>query len=347
MRNTKIALAVLALVASTAAMAEGATVYGGIDAGLTVKDTGLVKTNAFGGGGTEMPNFLGFKGSEELEGGIKATYNLETGFNTGTGAFANGGATTNVFGRAANVGLAGEFGSVTLGLQTDAAFAAALGVDPRGMANTVSALGVWGFNTNTSLTGIFNKNAVGYTTPSIGGFQASTTQSLSGSATSDAGKAQSYGATFAMGDVRVGGWQNTIWSDTANAKALTNTGAGAAYTMGATTLNAYYNTKEVYNAAGTVVSNDFSTWSLGATHGVTDKISVNGAYYSTKDGKTTNSTVNVTALNANYKFSNRTNGYLLYAVEKTPTALQTGSSMLGTTAGKTGSIIGVGIKHTF
>ena len=360
MRNTKIALAVLALVASTAAMADGATVYGHVDGGVAVKDTGAVngKTTSFQGQGLEVPNFIGVTGSEEIEGGMKATYKVETGFNLGSGGQDNGSAgatSSSLFGRAANVGLSGEFGTVTAGLQTNAAFAAAASVEPRGMANTISALSVWGFNTSSTFTGIFDKNAIGYTTPSIGGFQASTTQSLGAKATSNEGQAAAYGATFVMGDVKTAAWQTSIYADAANAKSLVNTGAGAGYAMGPANINLYYNIKDVYNTGTGIISKSFSTYGLGGNYGVSEKVSVNLTYYTTKDTKTANTTVNTTALGANYTLSKRTSVYALYAMEKGGTAstvtnttgTQDAGSILGAAAGKNGSLLGVGIKHAF
>ncbi len=93
MRNTKIALAVLALVASTAAMAQ-ATVYGMLDAGIanTSSSNNTTKGTSFSGaGGFVGANYIGFKGSEEIDGGIKANYQLEAGINISQGGTDNGG----------------------------------------------------------------------------------------------------------------------------------------------------------------------------------------------------------------------------------------------------------------
>jgi predicted porin len=60
---------------------------------------------------------FGFRGSEDLGGGLKAIFQLENGFNESTGALGNGG---RMFGRQAFVGLSGQgWGTVTMGRQYD------------------------------------------------------------------------------------------------------------------------------------------------------------------------------------------------------------------------------------
>ncbi|MFP3615972.1 porin, partial [Paraburkholderia sp. SIMBA_050] len=56
----------------------------------------------------------GLKGAEDLGGGLKAVFNLESGVNLQNGAFADSG---RLFNRAAYVGLQSPYGTVTLGRQ--------------------------------------------------------------------------------------------------------------------------------------------------------------------------------------------------------------------------------------
>ncbi len=112
MRKTQVALAALALVASTAALADGVTVYGNIDASVvsTSANTG------FAGGGNNLPTLFGLKGAEDLGSGLKAGFNLEAGLNAATGSYgANGGVSTSLFNRAANVSLGTDAATVTVG----------------------------------------------------------------------------------------------------------------------------------------------------------------------------------------------------------------------------------------
>ncbi|ANB77656.1 hypothetical protein AYM40_33065 [Paraburkholderia phytofirmans OLGA172] len=86
-------------------------------------DTGVEYYNHAAGGGSfagvptltgEMPSEWGLTGVEDLGGGNKAIFRLESGFAPGTGGFNFGG---REFGRQANVGLQTAYGSLTLGRQ--------------------------------------------------------------------------------------------------------------------------------------------------------------------------------------------------------------------------------------
>lgn len=113
---------VFAAIATSAAISAHASVviYG-------VVDTGVVYTNNVSTGGSKMelatglvqaPR-IGFKGSEDLGGGLKATFELEAGFDTDTGALQSDKGSTSLFRRKSVVGLGGSFGSVILGRQAD------------------------------------------------------------------------------------------------------------------------------------------------------------------------------------------------------------------------------------
>jgi predicted porin len=74
MKKTQVALAALALVASTAAMAN-VTIYGTLDAAITNTNNG--KGTAFDGTGSwTAPSHLGFKGSEDIGGGMILVHSL-------------------------------------------------------------------------------------------------------------------------------------------------------------------------------------------------------------------------------------------------------------------------------
>ena len=117
MKKSLIALAVLA--ASGAALAQSSvTLYGRIDTSVGSIDTigAGSDTKLFSGGdvGLTTPR-LGFMGSEDLGGGLKATFKLEQRFNPDTGNFRG----TQAFAGESSVGLAGAFGAVRLGRMTN------------------------------------------------------------------------------------------------------------------------------------------------------------------------------------------------------------------------------------
>jgi len=119
MKKSLIALAVLA--SAGAAMAQSSvTIYGRLDAGVGTRDKGTGSdSKMFTGGdvGLTTPR-LGFRGSEDLGGGLKVNFQLEQRIDLDSGAQqptkANG-VDVPGFKGAATVGLAGGFGQIRAG----------------------------------------------------------------------------------------------------------------------------------------------------------------------------------------------------------------------------------------
>ncbi|RZA25036.1 MAG: porin, partial [Lysobacteraceae bacterium] len=92
------------------------TVYGIIDAAVehytNADAAGKDMTRLPSLGGGMFPSRLGFRGNEDLGGGLKAVFALENGFAPDTGVAGQGG---RLFGRQAWVGLAGSWGQLTVG----------------------------------------------------------------------------------------------------------------------------------------------------------------------------------------------------------------------------------------
>lgn len=92
------------------------TLYGVLDAGVTyVSNAGGARQFKFDDG-VSYANRWGVKGVEDLGGGWKAVFRLESGFRLGNGSITNGGAE---FGRNAYVGLQNDWGALTFGNQFD------------------------------------------------------------------------------------------------------------------------------------------------------------------------------------------------------------------------------------
>jgi predicted porin len=183
MKKSLIALAVFGMFTG-AAMADGnsVTLYGKIDAGLT-HFTGLNNGN---GGTTSSTGLssgvtggdrIGFKGTEDLGGGLKVLFDAETGFcgtgfnqmNTTNGAkqsFCTG--SGYFMGRQAYLGMTGDFGTVLAGRLYDAIFSAEANLDPFGA-------GLTGQSANLDVVvgqiGLIRSNqAIAYVTPNLSGF---------------------------------------------------------------------------------------------------------------------------------------------------------------------------------
>ncbi len=108
MKKSLIALAVLTSVVGVAQAQSSVTVYGVVDA-ILHKDKGAPTALTSGG---LSGSRLGFKGSEDLGGGLNANFLVEHGFNVDTGKMGKEGSFAN---RQAYVGLSGGFGEVKLG----------------------------------------------------------------------------------------------------------------------------------------------------------------------------------------------------------------------------------------
>ncbi|KMK98349.1 MULTISPECIES: porin [Burkholderia] len=75
-------------------------------------------------------NSFGMLGTEDLGGGLRAVFKLQSGFSTGTGNLVK--ASGTLFSQNAYVGLEGRFGRVTMGRQLNAAEDIAVSLDPNG-----------------------------------------------------------------------------------------------------------------------------------------------------------------------------------------------------------------------
>lgn len=111
MKKALIALAVLGLTGGAAVAQSSVTLFGVIDADLKYVKTGDTNVKKLDSGGLSNSRF-GVKGTEDLGGGLKASFWLESGFNTDTGSTADANGFWN---RRVTVGLSGDFGEVRLG----------------------------------------------------------------------------------------------------------------------------------------------------------------------------------------------------------------------------------------
>lgn len=138
----KIAIAVAALTAALAAQAQsGVTLYGLVDAGVEVVN----HASATGGSVTRLTSGgmntsrWGIRGSEDLGGGLKAVFQLESGIFIDNGSVDTPSSVPNgLFRRQANVGLEGAFGRIIAGRSYTTAYDFILPFDPMGYAPAYS-----------------------------------------------------------------------------------------------------------------------------------------------------------------------------------------------------------------
>lgn len=130
--KTRIAIAILALCGSAQAQTSSVTLYGLVDTGVEyLNQTGAGKQSL-----VRMPDLtatapsrFGLRGVEDLGGGLKASFVLESGIAIDSGALNYGG---RLFGRQANMSLSNENWTLTLGRQYDMTFHAMLETDIMG-----------------------------------------------------------------------------------------------------------------------------------------------------------------------------------------------------------------------
>lgn len=141
------------------------TLYGIVDVYVQYGKGGAGFQNAVQSGGVSGSR-LGFKGSEDLGGGLKAVFQLESGIQADTGAFGQGGL---AFGRQAYVGLvSSQWGGLTLGRQNIPQYPLLDSFDPFGTgAGSSASSGILSYTARAN-------NAVVYQTPNWSGFSAST-----------------------------------------------------------------------------------------------------------------------------------------------------------------------------
>ena len=170
MKKSLIALAVLGL--SGAAFAQSSvTLYG-------VADAGVGKIEVPGNDGTDKAQFIsgslmnngnsrvGVRGVEDLGGGLKAGFNFETGLDLDQGdALGSGG---GFWGRAANLWLGGNWGTVKLGRQFTPSFVTVASYELTGTANYSALINTY----NVAGIGVRANSAIAYLTPNWGGFSA-------------------------------------------------------------------------------------------------------------------------------------------------------------------------------
>lgn len=129
MKKSLLALAVLGAFAGAASAQTNVTIYGVADVGIQRTDTNVSSATWSLDSGIQSGSRLGFKGTEDLGGGLSAIFTLENGYNIDTGTLGQG---NRLFGRQAFVGLQGGFGAVKFGRQYTPMFLALDSIDPFG-----------------------------------------------------------------------------------------------------------------------------------------------------------------------------------------------------------------------
>lgn len=163
MKKHVLALALLGAFAGVASAQANVTIYGVADIGLAFEKGGPNGSQTkVDGSGLHSGNRLGFRGTEDLGGGLKASFAFESGLDLATGAATQGG---RAFGRQSWLALDGAFGTLKLGRQYTPIFLAIDSLDPvEGISGGAGNLMRRG--------GVRMNNTISYATPNMSGFTA-------------------------------------------------------------------------------------------------------------------------------------------------------------------------------
>jgi predicted porin len=353
MKKSALALAVLAALSlnNSANAQTNVQVYGLIDAGVEAvdhagpNDHGMVRVIS-GGKNTSR---WGFRGSEDLGGGLKAVFNLEGGILMDTGA-ADGA----LFKRQANVGLDGSFGRVVIGRSFTTTYDLVIKFDPLGFAPNYS----WATSGNATgpskygMTTAFD-NLIKYT-GTTGGFTYGATIGF-GEQPGNAADSRKY----AVGGSWVGGPLSLMASyEQINGNTVAATGnrdetsafhLGAAYQAGSWRYQAGMRGYKLESGKAATPDVRADTYWLGITD-VIGKVTLTGAVYhiNTKNlpaAKDADPTMIVAR--AMYALSKRTDLYLVAAHAKADHGQLVGLSRDDAGTGTTQSGVTAGIQHRF
>jgi predicted porin len=361
MKKSLLALAVLGAFAGVAQAQTSVTIYGSFDAGVRnqrdVDAAGHSRTT-MSSNGTYNSNRLGFKGVEDLGGGLNAHFTLESGFNSGTGALNN--TENRLFQRSAFVGLGGQWGSLDLGRQYTVAFKTVGAYDPFNYKFT----GIIPLTGSSVSAGTRVDNDIQYT-GTFGPITARAEYALGEQVGGGSNNGHAaVGGTYANGPLSFGAAYtvrkpNVGTTAAPNFQDNKNWTVGGAFTFGPARIAAGYQNEKQDRATGGDAGQK-NAW-VGGSYDITPALGLTAAYYHTKVdanafgvGNTTAGKRGLFIVGATYALSKRTNFYadVDYAKYKdgleNGTSAITGQSSLRAAPGQDSMVgVSVGINHLF
>ena len=318
-KTNRLALAVLALLGSTAAFAQSSvTLYGRVNTTVERQEVGNVKTTGL----FDNNSRFGFKGTEDLGGGLKAGFQLESGFNSDTGASA-----ATFFGRQSEVNLSGGFGTVRLG-----------NFFPESYYATADYVSMHNHDTGSSADMLYayvmrDTNKIAYRTPNIGGFTLEAAVSPH-EQTSGGKHAFDLAANYNMGALGLGAGYSQL--DDAKQLALR-----ANYTTGPFVIGGYYQRDENGFVDGGGKRDTFrvsGAYMMGASEFHLN-VGHAGKYKEVADSSATQYTIAY-----NYNLSKRTKLYTYYTKVDNKVGASYGPVGFG---GEDFSSFAMGVRHNF
>ena len=306
MKKSLLALAVLGAFAGAASAQSNVTIYGVVDIGLTRLSSDVTNTRVGLDSGIQSGSRLGFKGKEDLGGGLSAEFQLENGFAADTGALGQGG---RIFGRQAFVGLSGGFGSVKFGRQYMPIFGAVDTIDPFGTGMAGDASVFLGGNIFNNID-VRTSNAIDYSI-STGGFTGELIYGLGEVAgNASANRQIGFGLGYANGPINVQLAYHNVKDATGNGEAKA-TFLGGTYNFGPATAHLAFDSEKTDTATTTTI--DARNWLVGVTAPIGGAGSLFADYIRHDDRTAANVDMNQTAIGYTHALSKRTNIHTSYS----------------------------------
>lgn len=385
--NIKTKLTVLgALCAAGAwapAHAANVELYGLIDASVVYSNNQGGAANTQVSSGTMSGSRFGLRGNEDLGGGLKALFVLENGFSVNNGQL---GQNSRMFGRAAYVGLQGNWGRATIGRQNELSgemlgalvaanqWAGGLGAHPGDVDNNYVNFRI--------------SNAVKYTSPTYRGLTFSSLYSFGGVAGStSSNRVWSVGTSYQNGPVQLAAAYtnanspNTSLYDGTNggspaspnttplfkgytsANTYQTAGVGGAYTFGALTVGLVYNNTQFrrLGSGGATApvtaylgkTATFNSVEANARYALTPSLTLGSAFTYTRTSGAGDARYEQLTLGADYNLSKRTDVYLVTSAQHASgtdsTGKQATAAIWALTASSTSNqwVTAVGVRHKF
>ncbi|MBN3785974.1 porin [Burkholderia sp. Ac-20353] len=346
--------AVLGSTALQAHAQSNVTLYGIVDSGFLYTSKTLDTTSGQNAGhqfslisGGMTPSLFGVKGTEDLGGGVKAIFTLESGIDLSQGNFTD--SNGNFFGRHAWIGIQSDLGTIKAGLQFSPFVLSLISTDPRSVSFFGSQVPL--YVGNVLVTGIFNANAISYASPTIAGFQGNAMLALGGVAGNfQAGRQYSASLNYTYGPILVSA---AMYSGNAGGTAAA-TPVPSTVAFSGRTISARYTFNDLivnvlfvnYKVAG---SFDSRVYGGGLSYRFTPTIYADAGVWYTSDGNDTRNHSILAATGLTYSLSKATLLYGQFGFVNNHGKMNTGLSTNGALYGASGSTFGtvVGIRHLF
>lgn len=342
-----------ALVAASPAAAQGAapiptstvTVYGLLDAVVRRADN-----TANGGSVWEMQDGiitgsrLGFRGTEDLGGGVRAFFTLESGFEVGSGNslqatatadYGQNAAAPRFWGRELSFGVRSGLGGITLGRQYTVAHQIAARFQPLGNPNSTA-------HSLFSSHHIARQDNVLRLDTKLGNVELQVSRTFGEQPDSSSANASTaLGATYAQGAVSLGGYVQQMKNRTGT-ETRKIFGLGGNYKLNPMfTLYAGY-----MQRSAEVSAQENKAFALGANIelGATSTLSVEHFHDKQSGSAALEGSRKVTWVSANYRFSRRTDVYAVIDHNQVEGGYAK-PAFMGTIGNQTG--VGMGLRHRF